>query len=158
MTATNPYDELSKQRLEVGRGYDKRSVETFRARALDLVDELLKQATELADRLALGRHSDLSQTEAELLAAFRSSDSFQRSDALAALGRASERTTPSNAEKPEREDWLSSFGDAVAPSPPAAVDLDLRTPRALRLPIRVAPIDGSHRPPTTPTPWVGWVD
>jgi hypothetical protein len=31
VTATNAYNELSTQRLDVGRGYDKRSVEMFRA-------------------------------------------------------------------------------------------------------------------------------
>jgi hypothetical protein len=159
VTGTNAYEELASQRLETGRGYDKRSVETFRARALDLVDELLRQVTELTDRLAVGGHRVLSEAEAELLDSFGPADSFQRREALAALQRPSGNTTSETGDEPDRDDWLSSFGDIVAPPPPAVVDLDLRTPRApLRVPIRVAPIDGSPRPPTTPTPWGGWVD
>jgi hypothetical protein len=47
----NAYDELAGYRFAPGRDYDKRSVETFRARVLNLVDELLNQITQLHDEV-----------------------------------------------------------------------------------------------------------
>ena len=46
------YDELAGFRFTSGRDYDKRSVETFRARALNRVDELLNEMTRLRDEVA----------------------------------------------------------------------------------------------------------
>ena len=46
------YDELAGFRFTSGRDYDKRSVETFRARALNRVDELLNEITRLRDEVA----------------------------------------------------------------------------------------------------------
>ena len=48
----NAYEELASHRFSPGRDYDKRSVETFRARVLNLVDELLNQVTQLQDEVA----------------------------------------------------------------------------------------------------------
>lgn len=48
----NPYEELAGYRFGSGRDYDKRSVETFRARVLNLVDDLLNQVTQLQDEVA----------------------------------------------------------------------------------------------------------
>ena len=47
----NAYDELASYRFASGRDYDKRSVETFRARGLNLVDDLLNQITVLRDEV-----------------------------------------------------------------------------------------------------------
>jgi hypothetical protein len=163
VTPTNAYTELSGQRLDHGRGYDKRSVETFRARALDLVDELLRHVTELQDRMAAGGVPSLSGAENDLLHAFRYADSFQKREALAVLQGHAGLTRPSDDEQHEPvvatefDDWLVSFSDAVA-----VPSVDLRNPAApepaLRLPIRVSPVEGAARPPTPPTPWGGWVD
>jgi hypothetical protein len=172
VTPTNAYAELSGHRLDAGRGYDKRSVETFRAHALDLVDELLRQVTDLEDRLVARGQPALSEAEAQLLHAFRFADSFQRRDALAVLEHASGFTPPPADDQPAapdesigwmgREEWLVNVGDAVT-APSSFADLDLRTPAdtaepELRLPIRVAPVAGTPRPPLPPTPWGGWVD
>lgn len=48
----NAFDELAGYRFSPGRDYDKRSVETFRARVLNLVDDLLNQVTQLQDDVA----------------------------------------------------------------------------------------------------------
>lgn len=48
----NPYEELAGYRFASGRDYDKRAVETFRARVLNLVDDLLNQVTQLQDEVA----------------------------------------------------------------------------------------------------------
>ena len=48
----NSYEELAGHRFSPGRDYDKRSVETFRARVLNLMDELLNQVTQLQDEVA----------------------------------------------------------------------------------------------------------
>ena len=48
----NAYEELAGYRFASGRDYDKRSVETFRARVLNMVDELLNQVTQLQDEVA----------------------------------------------------------------------------------------------------------
>ena len=48
----NAYEELAGYRFASGRDYDKRSVEMFRARVLNLVDELLNQLTQLHDEVA----------------------------------------------------------------------------------------------------------
>ena len=48
----NAYEELAGYRFGSGRDYDKRSVETYRARVLNLVDELLNQLTQLQDEVA----------------------------------------------------------------------------------------------------------
>jgi hypothetical protein len=168
VTPTNAYAELSGQRLDHGRGYDKRSVETFRARALDLVDGLMRQVTELQDRLTAGGVPALSEAETDLLHAFRYADSFQKQEALALLQQSSGLTLSRDDQRHEAvveatfDDWLVSFGDAATP-PPAVADLDLRTfepapAPAVRLPLRVTPADRSPRPPTPPTPWGGWVD
>lgn len=167
MTATNAYDELAGRRLDNGRGYDKRSVEKFRAHALDVVDGLLRKVTELEDRLTAGSSPALSGDEAELLHAFRHADSSQRRDALAVLERSLRLTRPQTDDEraPELEsvvateldDWLLGFGEPVAPPPVGPRSSAVREP-ALRLPLRVAPVERSPRPPTPPTPWGGWVD
>ena len=46
------YDELSTFQVKAGKGYDKRSVEQFRALALGIVDELMRESTVLRDQLA----------------------------------------------------------------------------------------------------------
>lgn len=48
----NAFDELAGYRFSPGRDYDKRSVETFRARVLNMVDDLLNQVTVLQDEVA----------------------------------------------------------------------------------------------------------
>ena len=58
----NAFDELAGYRFSPGRDYDKRSVETFRARVLNLVDDLLNQVTQLQDEVA-----DLRSREAKAL-------------------------------------------------------------------------------------------
>jgi hypothetical protein len=164
VTATNAYEELSRQRLDAGRGYDKRSVETFRAHALDLVDTLLRQVSELEDRLAAGGQAAMSEAESDLLRAFRFADSLQRHEALTALERLSDLTQSPSVDEhdsaAEHDDWLPSLDGSVA-APPAVVNVDLRVPApdtAPRVPLRVAGIDSSSRPPTPPTPWGGWVE
>ena len=49
------YDDLISYRFAAGKGYDKQSVETFRAMALNQVDELLHQLTTLQDQVAGGK-------------------------------------------------------------------------------------------------------
>jgi hypothetical protein len=178
VTPTNAYDELSGLRLDVGRGYDRRSVETFRARALGIVDDLLRRVTELEDRLAAGGESSLSAPEMELVNAFRSADPSQQREAVAMLLRSSTFTwspadsaTPGDDPAPEIEsaggtefdDWLHSFNAAPTTE---VVDLDTLDPvvsetepeTESRLPLRVAPVEGSTDAPPQPTPWAGWVD
>ena len=46
------FDELSGYRFSPGRDYDKKSVEIFRARSLDVVDGLLREITSLRNELA----------------------------------------------------------------------------------------------------------
>ena len=48
----NTFDELSEYRFSAGRDYDKKSVEIFRARSLDLVDGLLREITSLRNELS----------------------------------------------------------------------------------------------------------
>jgi hypothetical protein len=146
VTPTNAYDELSGLRLDVGRGYDRRSVETFRARALGIVDDLLRRVTELEDRLAAGGGPSLFEPETDLVNAFRSNPDHET---LAGS---------------ELDEWLQSF-NAAASEPEVVevaevaelVDLVGAEPQP-RLPLRVAAVEGSSDAPTQPTPWAGWVD
>jgi hypothetical protein len=46
------FDELSGYRFSPGRDYDKKSVEIFRARSLDVVDGLLREITSLRNELS----------------------------------------------------------------------------------------------------------
>jgi hypothetical protein len=64
------YDDLIGYRFATGRGYDKQSVETFRALALNQVDDLLHQVTALRDELAQGG-GVTDPDERELLTMFR---------------------------------------------------------------------------------------
>jgi hypothetical protein len=84
----------------------------------------------------------MTSDEADLLHAFRYADSVQRRDALAALQSSLPQPSPV---------------DALAP--PSLVDLDLDTKQpAPRVPLRVAAVAHTTRPPAPPTPWHGWVD
>ena len=151
MTATNAYDELSGLRLDVGRGYDRRSVETFLARALGIVDDLLRRVTELEDRLAAGGEPSLSAPEMT-----RSPGDSEP---------AGDEPAPENepVAGAELDDWLQSFNAERAPE---VVDLDIvdlvssepEPETETRLPLRVAASDRATDAPTQPTPWAGWVD
>jgi hypothetical protein len=177
VTATNAYDELSGQRLDSGRGYDKRSVETFRARALDLVDELLRQVTELQDRLAAGSEPALSEAELDLVTAFRSADSFRRREALAVLGRSSAFTwSPTDdadsveGDAPTTEDaltetdlneWLQGFAreaESTLDDDVAVLDLVDAPAEQERTPLRVTTAGDALDPPVPTSPWAGWLD
>ena len=79
------YDELSGFPFKAGRGYDKRSVEEFRAKAMSVVDDLLSEATRLRNDLhglqAVGP-TPLTAEELQVLAAWRDLTALERSEVL----------------------------------------------------------------------------
>ena len=74
------YDELAGFRFTSGRDYDKRSVETFRARALNRVDELLNEITRLRDEVAALRADGAEAPPAPPLVRIDLGDSWQLAD------------------------------------------------------------------------------
>lgn len=127
----NPYEELAGYRFASGRDYDKRAVETFRARVLNLVDDLLNQVTQLQDEVAdLRERSRVAATEAVPSApvtpvvptTWLDAVSDAPDDAVVAhLGAvaASMRPSPAAFPAPALGNWLADLE-----APPPAVDLD----------------------------------
>jgi hypothetical protein len=80
------YNDLNGFQFRTGKGYEKRSVEQFKAISLTAVDELLREVTQLRDELAGVSHSatpvrsepTLNPEEASLLARFRSANADVR--------------------------------------------------------------------------------
>jgi hypothetical protein len=80
------YNDLNGFQFRTGKGYEKRSVEQFKAISLTAVDELLREVTQLRDELAGASHSappvrtepTLNPEEASLLARFRSANADVR--------------------------------------------------------------------------------
>jgi hypothetical protein len=81
------YNDLSGYQFRAGKGYEKRSVEQFKAMALGSVDELLREVTQLQDKLAgiaqsappaATPESAMSYEEEQLLARFRAADGETR--------------------------------------------------------------------------------
>ncbi len=105
------FDDLHSFRFAHGRGYDKQSVELFRAMALDLADDLLREITSLQDRLE--ESGTASAEERSLLEAFRTLDTDGRRRLLERL-----RPAPSPVVVPPSPAWLQ--GDLVSAPPPAA--------------------------------------
>jgi hypothetical protein len=77
------YDDLISYRFAGGKGYDKQSVETFRAMALNQVDELLHQLTALQDSVA----TTGSATERQLVELARMLPPHERERLVAELTR-----------------------------------------------------------------------
>lgn len=104
------FDDLYSFRFAHGRGYDKQSVELFRAMALDLADDLLREITSLQDRLE--ESGAASTEERSLLEAFRTLDADGRRRLLERL-----RPAPSPVVVPPSPAWL--HGKPVSAPPPA---------------------------------------
>ncbi len=114
------YDDLNAFRFAPGKGYDRQSVETFRALALNHVDDLLNRVTSLRDDVARLQAGD--QDEAAVLAGFRAMDPATRRSLLDQL-----RPTPSPVSVPTPP-WLDERItppglDMSSPPPPAPVSL-----------------------------------
>jgi hypothetical protein len=123
-----PYDELNAFQFKGGKGYDKRSVEEFRARTLNVLDDVLRANVHLEERLAHQAQPvvipgpSLSADEQDLLDRFRSLTSSQRYELLQRLEGSGDGTHAAFAAD------LGHWGDdSWAPSPvllaaePAAV-------------------------------------
>jgi hypothetical protein len=82
------YDELNAFQFKGGKGYDKRSVEEFRARTLNVLDDVLRANVHLEERLAHKTEPQaalgpaLSADEQDLLDRYRSLTSTQRYELL----------------------------------------------------------------------------
>ncbi len=113
------YDDLNAFRFAPGKGYDRQSVETFRALALNHVDDLLNRVTSLRDDVARLQAGD--QDEAAVLAGFRAMDPSMRRNLLEQL-----QPTPSPVSVPTPP-WLDERVTPPAldtvPPPPAPVNL-----------------------------------
>jgi hypothetical protein len=85
------YDELNAFQFKGGKGYDKRSVEEFRARTLNVLDDVLRANVHLEERLAHQAQPQaalgpaLSADEQDLLDRYRSLTSTQRYELLQRL-------------------------------------------------------------------------
>jgi hypothetical protein len=98
------YNDLNGFQFRTGKGYEKRSVEQFKAISLSAVDELLREVTQLRDEQAGASQSaasalsqpSLTAEEASLLARFRSASTDVRQFMLVGLPPviASQPTTP----------------------------------------------------------------
>lgn len=124
------YDDLIAYRFTPGKGYDKQSVETFRALALNQVDDLLNQITVLRDQMTeagdnnTGGFAD--PIERELIDRFRKIDGRSR-DQVIDLTR--ERSTESiGGFLPS---GVSSSFDWATAAPAPMVPADVHDPVAL---------------------------
>jgi hypothetical protein len=133
------YNELSSFQVKSGKGYDKRSVEQFRALALGIVDELMRESTGLRDQLSAGpvppppaAHGApmLTADEEALLARYRSADGAQRQAMLtgpAFISAPMVVQPPSTSSQPSTTELMWGFDSAssppvappVTPAPPA---------------------------------------
>ena len=110
------YDELSAFQFKAGKGYDKRSVEEFRARSLTVLDELLRTNITLETRLAMSASTSaatpvLGPDEQDVLDRYRRMAPADRWDLLMRL-----EGKPSEA--PPRLSDLASEIAGTQPSPP----------------------------------------
>ena len=81
------YDDLQAFQVKPGKGYEKRSVEEFRAIALTAVDDLLRHQVQLKDQLAGAAqppHPELAPGERRLLDQFRALSPIEQADLLRA--------------------------------------------------------------------------
>ncbi len=113
------FDDLHSFRFAHGRGYDKQSVELFRAMALDLADDLLREITSLQDRLE--ESGAATAEERSLLEAFRTLDPDGRRRLLERL-----RPAPSPVVVPPSPSWLQ--GDVVSAPPPGPGSISVHPP------------------------------
>ena len=139
MRGVNAYDDLSAFQFRSGKGYEKRSVEQFRASALTAIDDLLRVNVQLQDRLAgpaalaaKPPSSALHPDEQHLVNQYRSMTTSQRSDLLRGLEYPSPR--PASVDNP------AQFNGSIEP-------------QGWPEPVTAPPLSP---PPSSPTPSISW--
>ncbi len=113
------YDNLGSYQFKPGKGYDKRSVEQFRASALNQIEDLLLELTQLKDQMVDGyeRSSTVSGDEAIMLRLFRGLRVDEQQSILVTRLRVPHLSPPT-----DHDGWPIPEAPAPSQAPPPIVE------------------------------------